>query len=96
MYLDTSALVKLYLPEAGSDEVNDAVVGRRDLMVSYLSITEVVSAVARRRRERQMEESVARCLCRLWKTLDIEELRRLDEVDRRQGEIGFQVHALRG
>lgn len=64
VYLDTSALVKLYLPEARSEEVNDALVGRRDLMVSDLSITEVVSAVARRRREGQMEEPVARRLYR--------------------------------
>lgn len=51
LYLDASALVKLYLPETGSDELDAAIQGRRDLMVSDLAITEIVSAIARRRRE---------------------------------------------
>jgi predicted nucleic acid-binding protein len=51
LYLDTSALAKLYLPESGSDELDAAIQGRSDLMVSDLAITEIVSAIARRRRE---------------------------------------------
>ena len=51
VYLDSSALAKLYLPEAESDLLDEFLRGRRDLMISELSITEVVSAVARRRRE---------------------------------------------
>lgn len=50
-YLDSSVLVKLYLPEPQSAQVNTAVRGRRDLMISDLAITEVVSAIARARRE---------------------------------------------
>jgi predicted nucleic acid-binding protein len=49
-YWDASALLKLYVPEAGSDELNDLVVGRGDLLVSDLAATEVVSALARRLR----------------------------------------------
>lgn len=59
MYLDASALVKLYLPEAESGELNRAVEGRRDLLVSDLSITEIVSSVSRRRREGALDLSVA-------------------------------------
>lgn len=51
LYLDASALAKLYLPETGSDELDAAIQGRSDLMVSDLAITEIVSAIARRRRE---------------------------------------------
>jgi uncharacterized protein len=51
LYLDASALVKLYLPELGSDALDAAIRGRSDLMVSDLAITEIVSAMSRRRRE---------------------------------------------
>jgi len=49
--LDASALVKLYLPEPGSDALDAALRGRSNLMVSDLAITEIVSAISRRRRE---------------------------------------------
>ncbi len=51
---DASALAKIYIPEAGSDELDALIRGRRDLMVSDLAITEIVSAAARRRRERAL------------------------------------------
>jgi hypothetical protein len=51
VYLDTSALVKLYLPEPDSASVERALRRRRDLVVSDLAITEVASAVSRRARE---------------------------------------------
>jgi predicted nucleic acid-binding protein len=51
LYLDASALAKLYLPEPGSDELDAAIRGRTDLIVSDLAITEIVSAISRRRRE---------------------------------------------
>jgi uncharacterized protein len=51
LYLDASALVKLYLPEPGSDALDAAIQGRSDLIVSDLAITEIVSAISRRRRE---------------------------------------------
>ena len=51
VYLDASALGKLYLPEPGSDELNAAIVGRRDVLVSELAVTEVVSSLCRRRRD---------------------------------------------
>jgi uncharacterized protein len=51
IYLDSSALAKLYLPEDESDRLDDLLRGRRGLMISELAITEVLSAVARRKRE---------------------------------------------
>ena len=51
LYCDASALFKLYVPEPGSDELNQNVEGRHDLLVSDLAITEVVSALSRRLRQ---------------------------------------------
>jgi predicted nucleic acid-binding protein len=50
-YLDASALAKLYWNEADSGALNRAVEGRDDLLASELSITETISAGARRCRE---------------------------------------------
>ena len=60
LYLDTSALAKLYLPEPGSDEMEDALLGRRDLIVSDLAITELTSAIARRVRAADLTQAHAR------------------------------------
>ena len=51
--------MKLYLPEAESGELNRAVEGRRDLLVSDLSVTEIVSSLSRRRREGALDLPVA-------------------------------------
>ena|SRR5207302_807019 len=45
---NTSALLKLYLPEPGGDELNEVREGRQDVLVSDLAVTEVGSAAARR------------------------------------------------
>ena len=62
VYFDSSALIKLYVPEPGSDELNRSVEGRNDLLVSDLALTEVVSAVARRLREGGLTLAIARRL----------------------------------
>jgi predicted nucleic acid-binding protein len=62
LYLDASALAKLYLPELGSEELDAALSGRRDLVVSDLAITEIVSAFARRCREGTASSDAARQL----------------------------------
>jgi predicted nucleic acid-binding protein len=51
LYLDAGALAKIYLPESDSDSLDTAIRGRSDLIVSDLGITEIVSAISRRRRE---------------------------------------------
>lgn len=62
LYCDTSALLKLYLPEPGSDEFNGVVEGRDDLLVSDLALTEIVSAAARRLREGSLTREAVRRL----------------------------------
>jgi hypothetical protein len=42
---------RLYLPEVGSDEFNEIVEGRDDVIVSDLAVTEIISAMARRLRQ---------------------------------------------
>jgi predicted nucleic acid-binding protein len=59
VYIDSSALAKLYVPEAESDRLDDFLRGRRDLMISELSITEVISAAARRKREGSLDPEKA-------------------------------------
>ena len=51
VYCDASALAKVYLREPDSKEVDSFLAGRRDVIVSELAITEVISSIARRRRE---------------------------------------------
>jgi uncharacterized protein len=60
VYCDSSALIKLYLPEPGSDEFNSTVEGRVDLLVSDLAVTEIVSAVARRLRDGRLTRDAVR------------------------------------
>ncbi|HTY48088.1 MAG TPA: type II toxin-antitoxin system VapC family toxin [Steroidobacteraceae bacterium] len=59
IYVDSSALAKLYVPEPESDKLEAFLRGRRDLLISELTITEVLSAVARRRREGMLSASQA-------------------------------------
>lgn len=58
IYVDSSALAKLYLPETES-EVLDAFLRGRGLMISELAITEVLSAVARKKREGELRAKQA-------------------------------------
>jgi predicted nucleic acid-binding protein len=62
LYCDTSALLKLYLPESGSDTFNEIVEGRDDILVSDLAVTEIVSAAARRLRQGALPREAARRL----------------------------------
>jgi uncharacterized protein len=50
IYLDSSALAKLYVPAPESDRLDAFLRGRQDLLISQLAITEVLSSVARKRR----------------------------------------------
>jgi uncharacterized protein len=59
IYIDSSALAKLYVPEHDSDSLDAILRGRRDLLISELAITEVLSAVARKRREGMLSASQA-------------------------------------
>lgn len=85
LYCDTSALLKLYLPEPGSDELNTLMEGRDDVLVSDLTVTEIVSAAARRVRQGALTQEVAR---RLQHAI----LRRLDEDVYHRVELTRDVH----
>jgi predicted nucleic acid-binding protein len=60
VYIDSSAFAKLYVPEPESDALDEYLQGRRDLIISDLTITEVISAVARRKREGVLNSKQAR------------------------------------
>ena len=64
VYLDASALVKLFVPEEDSDTLNQALAGLNDVIVSDLALTEVASALGRRRREQRLTRQQARRLYR--------------------------------
>ena len=64
VYLDASALVKLFVPEAESDELNQALTGLTNVIVSDLALTEMASAVSRRTRERRLTPRQAQRLYR--------------------------------
>ena len=85
LYCDTSALLKLYLPEPGSDEFNEVVEGRDDVLVSDLAVTEFISALARRLRQGSLAREAAR---RLQHAI----LGRLDEGVYHRVELTRDVH----
>jgi predicted nucleic acid-binding protein len=64
LYCDASALAKLFSPESGSDALNELLVGRDDVLVSDLGMTEVASALARRAREGALAAPVAKSIHR--------------------------------
>lgn len=64
VYLDASALVKLFVPEAESDALNDALIAAEDVIISDLAITEMASALGRRMREGRVTRDEARRLQR--------------------------------
>jgi len=51
LYLDASALVKLFVQESESDSLNVALLGARGVILSDLALTEMASALGRRTRE---------------------------------------------
>jgi predicted nucleic acid-binding protein len=64
VYLDASALVKLFVPEPESDALNEALAGLIDVIVSDLALTEMASALGRRMREQLLTREAAQRLYR--------------------------------
>jgi predicted nucleic acid-binding protein len=85
IYLDASALVKLFVPEPESDTLNQALMGAEDVIVSDLALTEMASALGRRTREGRLTHGESRRLYR--------EAEHLAEVCRRV-ELTPPVHRL--
>ena len=64
IYLDASALVKLFVPEPESDALNQALTGLTDVIISDLTLTETASALGRRSREHLLPPGEAQRLYR--------------------------------
>ena len=94
LYLDTSALVKLFFSEAGSKLVIE-LIGKADAVVtSQVAYSEACSALARRRRDKRLTdeefEAATKRLDEVWPQMDsilVDELK--------AGELAFK-HILRG
>ncbi|HHY39373.1 MAG TPA: type II toxin-antitoxin system VapC family toxin [Clostridia bacterium] len=66
-YFDTSALIKLYFPEAGSDMVVDLVADPSSVaVISELAILEVNSALAKKAKRGEITKEVWELLCGLF------------------------------
>ena len=85
LYCDTSALAKLYVRERGSDEFNALVEARTDVIVSELTVTEMVSALARRSREGALRPEAVR---RIQQSV----MERLGDGTYRHAELTTETH----
>ena len=56
VFLDSSALAKRYVQESGSDRIEEILSSASSLGVSVISLSEVVSALCRRRREAKLTQ----------------------------------------
>ena len=56
VFLDSSALAKRYVQEPGSDRLEEILFGASSLGVSMICLSEVISALCRRRRERRLSK----------------------------------------
>ena len=96
LYLDTSALVKLYVEEEGSGTVREAVAGAEAIATTVIAYVEARAAFARRRRERRLSPGDYR---RILQELDAdwEHYLRVEvtaDLIRRAAELA-ETHALR-
>jgi predicted nucleic acid-binding protein len=85
IYLDASALAKIYIAEEGSEELEAALLGRRDLIVSDLAVSELTSALVRRVRETELSGSHAQ---RVYQRV----LRDVTDGEFRGAELTSEVH----
>ena len=56
VFFDSSALAKRYVEETGSDRVQDILSSASSLTISVLCVSEIVSALCRRRREGKLSQ----------------------------------------
>lgn len=89
LYLDTSALVKLYIEEAGSDEVREWAGDAEALAASRVALAELAAAVARRWREGDLTDpeaaAIRSAIAEDWQHLvvvEVDEHRAADEAFR--------------
>jgi predicted nucleic acid-binding protein len=89
LYLDTSALIKLYVAEEGTDAVREAIVRASVVAASRVAYVEARSALARARRESRIKErDFRKTVAELhedWKRFLIVEV--TDDLARQAGDI---------
>jgi predicted nucleic acid-binding protein len=94
LYLDTSALVKLFFREAGSKVVIDLVGKADSVITSQVAYAESCSALARRKRDKRLTdkefETAKRNLDETWPQMDTI---LVDEI--KAGELAIK-HVIRG
>lgn len=97
LYLDTSALVKRYFDEPGSDEVLDHWRRADEIVVSSVAYAETAAAVYRKKREADLEEDEVRQVMEAFQR-DWKSLLRVEVNDWLNGLIDRMVqrHPLRG
>lgn len=94
IYLDTSALVKLFFHEAGSNVVIDLVGKADSVITSQVAYAESCSALARRKRDKRLTEeefeTAKKHLDEMWPQMDTI---LVDEI--KAGELAIK-HVIRG
>lgn len=65
LFLDSSALAKRYLPEVGTSWLRQQILSSDSIIVSRITSVEVMSAVARRQREKTLSPAVVTGINRL-------------------------------
>lgn len=94
LYLDTSALVKLFFHEAGSQNVVDLVRKADSVITSQVAYAESCSALARRKRDERLTQgefdTAKKQLDKVWPKMDTI---LVDEI--RAGELAIK-HVIRG
>jgi antitoxin (DNA-binding transcriptional repressor) of toxin-antitoxin stability system/predicted nucleic acid-binding protein len=78
LYLDATALAKIYLSEPESMALERVLRGRRDLTVSDLAVTELMAAYAARRRRDRVMSTAARLQAALLEDIESGCLRRVE------------------
>jgi hypothetical protein len=68
LYVDTSALVKWYVAEAYSDAFEAFVAGHPGALISRLTMLELRCTLARRKRNREIDEAAEREVCRTFES----------------------------
>ena len=94
LYLDTSALVKLFFREAGSELVLDLISKADSILTSQVAYAESCSALARRKRDKRLTEdefeAAKKHLDEMWPQMDTV---LIDEI--KAGELAIK-HVIRG
>lgn len=97
VYVDASALTKIYVNETGTEQTRTVVLRARQVGTALISRAEVASALAKGVRARVLEEAEARILQREFKKDWVNLVRlKVTELLMSRAEIAIWEHGLRG